>query len=76
MNKLPIDIQNEFFKLFDGIITIEYFESWIYEHNELERYLEKEDYLEFISLNFNDSLIIKNIKELLHPYLEFGENQE
>jgi len=72
VNKLPIDIQIEFFKLLNNEVTAEHFEQWVYRTKELENYFSQADYLEFISLNFKSRYIIHEIKKIVDRYLDYG----
>lgn len=73
MNKLPIEIQIEFFKLFNNDMSIEQFEQFVYSTKELETFLEEDDYIEFISLNFKKQHVIHEIRKVIDKYLDFGE---
>lgn len=73
MNKLPLYLQVEFFKVLNGEITVDYFEQWIYKNKELEAHFEQADYVELISLNFKDRHIIHEMKKIVGNYLEVGE---
>lgn len=70
-NNIPMFIQIFFFKLFEEQISVRYFEKKIYACKKLEHYDEKL-YLELISVNFNDKEIIKKIKDISFPYLDFS----
>lgn len=53
MKALPENIQAEFYKVRYGDLSVAEFEKWVYENaDELEKYLEPNDYLDLISLNF------------------------
>lgn len=73
MNRLPIDIQIEFFKLLNDEVTTDHFEQWVYRTKELENYFSQADYLEFISLNFKSRHIIHEMKKIIDKYLDYGE---
>lgn len=73
MNKLPIEIQIEFFKLFNNEMSIEQFEQFVYSTKELETFLEEDDYIEFVSLNFKKQHVIHEIRKVIDKYLDFGE---
>ncbi len=73
MNRLPIDIQIEFFKLLNYEVTTDHFEQWVYRTKELENYFSQADYLEFISLNFKSRHIIHEMKKIIDKYLDYGE---
>lgn len=73
MNRLPIDIQIEFFKLLNDEVTTDHFEQWVYRTKELENYFSQADYLEFISLNFKSRHVIHEMKKIIDKYLDYGE---
>ena len=73
MDKFPIDIQVEFFKLFNNEISIEIFEQWVYKTKELEVHFDPTDYIDFISLNFQSRHAIHEMKKVVNKYLDFGE---
>lgn len=72
MNKFPTDIQIEFFELFNGELSIEKFEQWVYEKRELETYFGSSEYIDFISLNFKSRHIIHEMKKIVDKYLNYG----
>ncbi len=73
MKKLPSHIQTEFLKFINDEISVDVFEQWVYNLNELEDVVESKDYIEFISLNFKSRHFIHDMKKIIGKYLEFSE---
>jgi len=76
MNKLPVEIQLYFFKVYNDENSIEEFEQWLYREAELEKLLGKESYLDLISLNFKDRHIKYEISKVIDSFLDFGLFEE
>lgn len=76
MNKLPLDIQVEFFKVYGDEVPVADFESWLYANKELEHYLGEETYVDLVSLNFKDRHIKHEMGKVIDPFLDFGKCEE
>lgn len=76
MNKLPTNIQDKFLKIVNGEIAVEAFEEWIYEHPELDKNLEKADYLKIISMDFKDEDIIQDLRKIMYKYFDYGDPEK
>jgi len=68
---------NEFEKYYYDLVynnlEIEKFESWIYSYEDLESILNEEDYIELISLNFNNRYIKYEIQKILDRYIDYSK---
>jgi hypothetical protein len=73
VNKLPTDIQTEFFKVLNNETSIDDFEQWVYKTKDIEDHFDQTDYIEFISLNFKNRYIIHEMKRVVDKYLDYGE---
>lgn len=58
------------YQLFDGKIGHKDFESWIYKNDALEKEIEREDYFQLISLNYNEKDANYKLFELLECILD------
>jgi len=76
MNKLPLDIQIQFFKVYNNEITIADFENWLYSKKELEQLLNNDTYIDLISLNFKGRHIKHGMGKIIDPFLDFGKFEE
>jgi hypothetical protein len=76
MNKLPFDIQIQFFKVYNDEISVADFEKWLYKQKELEALLDNETYIELISLNFKDRHIKHEMSKVIDPRLDFGKFED
>ncbi len=73
MNKLPTDIQIEFFKLLNNELSVVDFEQWVYKTKEIETHFDQADFIEFISLNFKNRHFVHEMKKIVDKYLDYGE---
>jgi hypothetical protein len=71
MNKLPIEIQLQFFKVYNEEISIGDFEQWLYGETELEGLLGDKYYLDLVSLNFKDRHIKHEMSKVIDSFLDF-----
>lgn len=76
MNKLPLDIQIQFFKVYNNEISIPDFERWLYSKKELEQLLDSDTYIDLISLNFKDRHVKHEMGKIIDPFLNFGKFEE
>jgi hypothetical protein len=76
MKKLPLDIQIQFFKVYNDEIAVADFEKWLYSKKELERLLDSDTYIDLISLNFKDRHVKHEMGKLMDPFLDFGKFEE
>jgi hypothetical protein len=54
MKPLPDHLKIKFFKLLYGEESVNTFEQWVYETDDLENQLTNDDYLNLISLDFSE----------------------
>ncbi|MDR2084185.1 MAG: hypothetical protein LBP67_04245 [Bacteroidales bacterium] len=73
MMALPQDIKEKFYKTIKGDISTDNFEQWLYSNKELERYLDSDDYLDLISLDFKKNGAKYELCELLKKHIDLGE---
>lgn len=73
MTTLPQDIKERFYTTIKGDISLDDFEQWLYANNELEKYLNSEDYLDLISLNFKKSGAKYELWNLLKKHIDLSE---
>jgi hypothetical protein len=72
MDSLPQHIKEIFYKALNEEIPVHEFEQWLYKDKELESFLNEEDYLDLISLNYkNDSKY--DIYNQLKRHIDLGE---
>ncbi|WP_162051337.1 hypothetical protein [Pontibacter pamirensis] len=76
MNKLPLNIQIQFFKVYNNEISIADFEKWLYSTKELEQLLGYDIYIDLISLNFKDRHVKPEVGKIVDPFLDFRKNEE
>lgn len=76
MSKLPLDIQIQFFKVYNNEITIADFEKWLYSEKELEQLLNSDTYIDLISLNFKDRHVKHEMGKIIDSFLDFGKFEE
>ncbi len=76
MNKLPLDIQIQFFKVYNNEISIIDFETWLYSKKELEQLLDNDTYIDLITLNFRNKYIKHEIGKIIDSFLDFGKFEE
>lgn len=77
MNKLPLDIQIQFFKVYNDEISIADFENWLYSKKDLEKlFLNNDTYIDLISLNFNDRHVKHEMGKIIDSFLDFGKFEE
>ena len=70
MNKLPIELQLQFFKVYSEEISIGDFEQWLYGETELEELLGENYYLDLVSLNFKDRHIRHEMSKIINSFLD------
>jgi hypothetical protein len=73
MTILPPHIKERFFQTLNGKIALVDFERWLYADEELEDLLQPDDYLAFISLNFNKSGAKYEVWNLIAKHTHPGE---
>jgi len=66
-------IEDKVFQLHYRGLKISDFENWVYETHELEAFLTPDDYLELISLNYQNKFILNQIEEIISRYIDFGK---
>lgn len=76
MNKLPLDLQIQFFDVYIDEISVADFEKWLYSEKELEQLLDHEIYIELISLNFKGRHVKHEISKVIDSFLDFGKFEE
>ncbi len=76
MSKLPLDIQIQFFKVYNNEISIADFEKWLYATKELEQLLNNETYIDLISLNFKNRYVKHEMGKIIDTFLDFGKFEE
>jgi hypothetical protein len=72
MDKTFSELQIKYFDLIHGDLKIEEFENWIYFNNFLENILNRDDYLDLISLNFKSKHIKYEIEKVLVKYIDYS----
>jgi hypothetical protein len=73
MDKTTTEFEKYYFELVHGGLEIKEFENWIYNNNDLENILNKDDYLDLISLNFKSKHIKYEIEKLLGKYIDYSK---
>jgi len=73
MTTIPQDIKERFYKTIKGDISLDNFEQWLYADKELEKYLNSTDYLDLISLSFQQSGAKNELWNLLKKHIDLGE---
>ncbi len=76
MSKLPLDIQIEFFKVYNKEISVEEFEKWLYSKKELEQLLDHDTYIDLISLNYKERHAKYELGKIIDPFLDLGKFEE
>ncbi len=76
MNKLPLNIQIQFFKVYINEISVADFEKWLYSKKELEQFLDNDTYFDLISLNYKDRHAKYEMGKIIDPFLDFGKFEE
>ena len=76
MNKLPLDIQKEFFKFYNGETSVKDFEKWVYANSEIENLLSESDYLNLISLDFKKNFTKHEVHKILDQYFNLEEYEK
>lgn len=66
-------IEYTYLGLIENSISIEIFESWVYQTEELHAILSNEDYLDLISLNYSSNYIYYEIGKILDNYIDYGK---
>ena len=70
---VPQHIKEIFFNLLSGDISLDDFEEWLYENEELEQLLTPDDYLDLISINFGKSHAVHDLHRLIEKHIDLGE---
>ncbi len=73
MTTLPQYIKERFFKTIKGDNSLDDFEQWLYADKKLEKYLNPDDYLDLISLNFKQRAAKHELWNLLKKHIDIGE---
>lgn len=73
MERLPEHLKQRFYRTITGEISIEEFEHWLYADKELENYMNFDDHLDLISLNFRKSGAKYELWNLLKKHIDLGE---
>lgn len=81
--KLTIDITIMLFKMLENEISLTEFEEWLYQTNKLEYFLDTDDYLKLISLDFKGLTknnkhiheIKKSIQKIIDKYADLSQYQ-
>lgn len=69
----PLYIQEVFYKVLKGKISMENFESWLYNTSNLEKDLPADFYTELISLSYSSKFVINELNKLLRPLIDNSE---
>lgn len=74
MKDLPKHVEQKFYKVILGKISLNEFEIWLYTNNEIESILGEAEYMDLISFNFKKEGARFELKELLSDkYIDLGE---
>ena len=65
MTRLSDENKKEFYKFLNGETTVSELENFIYKHSDLEQELDRDTYLELISLDFNDKYVIARLTDFI-----------
>jgi hypothetical protein len=71
MKNLPQHIENQFFRVLNQEISIQDFEQWVYEMEELELVLSSDNYLDLIAFNFKQKDAFHELYNLLIELINF-----
>ena len=69
------EIESKYFNLMEDKISIKEFEDWVYQSNWLEKELNKDEYLDLISLNFNTPSVKYEVRKILESRVNEGKFQ-
>lgn len=73
MKPLPDHLKIKFFKFLYGEESVNTFEQWVYETDDLENQLTNDDYLNLISLDFSEQNSQYEAGKILEQYIEAGD---
>jgi len=66
-------IEQKFYEVLKHKISIQDFEQWVYNTNELESVLPKEAYIDLISLNYKAKYAHIDLGKIIEPFVDFGK---
>ncbi len=73
MPGLPKKLEIHFYKTIEGEIALKDFEQWLYENEELPKYVSQDDHLDLIAFNFNQKAARYELWKLLSKHIDLGE---
>ncbi len=71
MKNLSQHIENQFFRVLNKEISIQDFEKWVYETEELEQVLSSDNYLDLIAFNYYQNRVFDALYNLLIELINF-----
>ena len=69
MKNLPPHLENQFFRVLNKEISIQDFEKWVYETEELEHVLSSDNYLDLIAFNFKQPHVLYELYKVLIEWI-------
>jgi hypothetical protein len=73
MLALPPQIKELFYRTIAGDVPLPNFEQWLYTHEEIERLLQADDYLDLLTLNYHKSGAKYELSKLLRKHIDLGD---
>ncbi|MCT4618344.1 MAG: hypothetical protein N4A62_03035 [Marinisporobacter sp.] len=73
MNIVLNNLEKYCYKLFYEDFEITKFEDWVYSNKELEDIMNKDDYIDLISLDFKSRHIKSEIEKVVEKYIDYGK---
>jgi hypothetical protein len=73
---IKMDIQNQFYKVYKGHISISEFEQWLYKTQEIENVYGNDFYFNLLNLNYKNKHIKNELEKLIEMEIPFGELEQ
>lgn len=70
------DIQQQFYKIYKGIISVSEFEEWLYNTPEIEKVYGSDFYFNLLDLNYRSRHIRNELEKVIEIKIPFGEFEQ
>jgi hypothetical protein len=70
------DIQEQFYKIYKGLISVSEFEKWLYDTPEIENFYGNDFYFNLLDLNYRGRHIKNELEKVIETKIPFGEFEQ
>lgn len=77
MNSINLnDFESTVFKLTNNDIKLNDLENWIYNYQDIEKYISYDDYIDLISLDYKSKYAYLEVFNIIDKYIDYGRFEE